>query len=305
MDYDVIVVGSGPAGLSAALVSSYYGLKVLVIESASAGGAPVNKYPWKIVENYLGFKGMTGLEIAKRMVEHAKSGGVEITENETVMDIKKENDFKVITNKSEYNSKSIILALGLGVPQKLGIKNENIDSVIYSISNPGVYKSKNVVVIGGGDSAIESAVELQKFGATVTIVHRKGEFRASGENTRKVLQSGIKVFYNTGVGEIYGDKKVKGVVLIEKETGKEDRLNADVILVSIGTSSNKEFLQRMGIKINERGSVIIDELGRTNIPGIFAAGDIVGKWLRIPEAIGEGGFAGINAFKYVKNPYWG
>jgi len=304
MEYELIIVGSGPAGLSAGLTASYFKLKTLILESGFAGGALTNQYPWKIVDNCLGFRDMTGAEIADRMVEHIKAEGVEIRENEMVTDITANEDIKVITGRGEYSAKAVILALGLGVPRKLGIPGENLDGVIYSIPKPENYAGKKALVTGGGDSAVESAMALQSAGADTTIIHRKDVFRASDENTRKINESGVKIRFNTEAKEILGDGKVEKVKLVNNQINDAESQDFDIVLVSIGTVPNKEFLGKIGIEVGEKG-VKIDELARTNIKGIFAAGDVVGTWKRIPQAIGEGGFAGINAFKYVKKPYWG
>ena len=304
-DYELIIVGSGPAGLSAGLTASYFKLKTLILESGFAGGALTNQYPWKVVDNCIGFKDMKGAEIADQMVEHIKAEGVEIKENETVTDIKPRGEsITITTGKSEYSAKSVILTLGLGVPRKLGIPGENLDGVIYSLPRPENYARKKALVTGGGDSAVESAMALQKAGADTTIIHRKDVFRASEENTRKINESGVTIKFNTEAKEILGEGKVERVKLINNQTNAEETGEVDLVLVSIGTIPNKEFLEKIGIELGEKG-VKVDELFRTNIQGIFAAGDVVGTWKRIPKAIGEGGFAGINAFKYVKKPYWG
>jgi len=303
-EYELIIVGSGPAGLSAGLTASYFKLKTLILESGSAGGALTNQYPWKIVDNCLGFKDMTGAEIMDKMVGHVKAEGAEIRENEMVTGIKANDNIIVKTGKGEYSTKAVILALGLGVPRKLGIPGENLEGVIYSIPKPENYAGKKALVAGGGDSAVESAMALQKAGTGTTIVHRKDVFRASDENTRKINESGVTIKFNTEAKEILGEGKVEQIKLLNNQTNAEEIENFDIVLVSIGTVPNKEFLEKIGIEVGEKG-VKVDELARTNIKGIFAAGDVIGKWKRIPQATGEGGFAGINAFKYVKKPYWG
>jgi len=304
-DYELIIVGSGPAGLSAGLTASYFKLKTLILESGFAGGALTNQYPWKVVDNCIGFRDMKGAEIADSMVGHIKAEGVDIRENETVTDIRPgEESIKVTTGKGEYSAKSVILTLGLGVPRKLGIDGENLDGVIYSLPKPENYSGKKALVAGGGDSAVESVMALQKAGAETTIIHRKDVFRASEENTRKINESGVAIKFNTEAKEILGEGKVESVKLINNQTNSEETSEFDLVLVSIGTVPNKEFLEKIGIELGDKG-VKVDELFRTNIQGIFAAGDVVGTWKRIPKAIGEGGFAGINAFKYVKKPYWG
>ena len=304
-DYELIIVGSGPAGLSAGLTASYFKLKTLILESGFAGGALTNQYPWKVVDNCLGFRDMKGAQVAESMVGHIRAEGVEIRENETVTDIKPgEESITITTGKSEYSTKSVILTLGLGVPRKIGIPGENLDGVIYSLPKPENYSGKKALVAGGGDSAVESAMALQKAGAETTIIHRKDVFRASEENTRKINESGVTIKFNTEAKEILGNGKVESAELTNNQSNAEETGEFDIVLVSIGTVPNKEFLEKIGIELGEKG-VKVDELFRTNIQGIFAAGDVVGTWKRIPKAIGEGGFAGINAFKYVKKPYWG
>ena len=161
-EYELIVVGSGPGGLSAALTGACYKLKTLVLESASAGGALMNNYPWKIVDNHLGFKDLNGMECAEILVRHVRDEGVEIKENEAVEDIKRVDDgIMVETTKNKYSAKAVVLAIGLGTPFKLGIPGENMDGVIYSLPDPGKYNGKRVLVVGGGDTAVECAMALQ------------------------------------------------------------------------------------------------------------------------------------------------
>ncbi len=304
--YELIIVGAGPAGLSAALTAAYFKLKTLVVESGAAGGALANIYPWKEVYCYLGFRGLKGGEIAKRMVEHVRSEGIEIHENEEVKNIikSKGKDIIVETTKGKYITNTVILATGLNVPKKLNIPGEEYDNVYYHLPVPEKFKERKVIVVGGGDTAVERALILQINGAETTLVHRRDTLRASDENIAKIKESNIEIIWNTELKKI-GRKNNKLIVtLLNKKNDKRMEMEFDSVFIAIGTTSNKEFFDRVNIKLDEKNHVIVDECARTNIEGIFAAGDIVGRWLRIPEAVGEGGYAALNAYKYIRNPYW-
>ena len=304
-EYDLIVVGAGPAGLSAALTASYFKLKTLVIESCHAGGALMNQYPWKIVENYLGFKNMEGAEVAERMVEHVKSEGAMIVENENVTEIERRGEsITVRTDKNNYQTKSVIIAIGHSIPRKLEIDGENLKGVIYSVPKPREFKGKEILVVGGGDTALECALALHKNRVKVTIAHRRDTFRASDENVQKVKNVGIEILWNTEVRTIEGNERVESVELINNETNETTKRKFEVVVPCIGTRSNADFLKSLGVMLDDRDNIVINEKAMTSVEGIFAAGDVVGRWKRIPEAIGEGGYAAINAFKYVKKPYW-
>jgi thioredoxin reductase len=311
-EYDLIVIGGGPAGLSAAITAAYYKISVLVLESASAGGALINQYPWKKVDNYLGIRGKTGMEVAKMMADHALKEGVRINENETVLDMRREakqDDAKeymlVKTSRGAYRSKAIVMACGLGSPRKLGVDGENLENVIFCLPEPEKFTGKKVVVVGGGDTAVECAVELKRKGADVTIVHRKDQFRATDKNVACVSDECVNVLWNTEVKLIEGAGEVERVHFFNNKDNTETVAAADGVLFSLGTVANTDFLHTIGIKLNEKNQIVVTPDMKTNQQGVFAAGDIVGKWIRIPQAIGEGGLAGLNAFKYVKNPYWG
>ena len=311
MDYDVIVVGGGPAGLSAAITIAYYKTSVLVLESALAGGALINQYPWKKVDNYLGISGKNGADVASLMLEHARAEGVVVHENETVLDVRREANVDdaaekiiVTTNRGVYKAKAVIIACGLGSPRKLGVEGENLENVYYSLPDPTKFKGKRVIVIGGGDTAVECAVELKRSGGDCTIAHRKDSFRATEKNVVCIKDECVNVLWNTEVKKIIGANKVEKVILLNKDN-IESAWDVDAILLSLGTVPNTEFLKKIGVKVDDKGRVSVNADQRTNLAGIFACGDIVGKWIRIPQAVGEGGLAGLNAFKYVKNPYWG
>lgn len=300
MEYELIIVGAGPAGLSAALSAAYYKLKTIVFESASAGGSPINNYPWKKVDEFLGRRNALGHEVAGSMVEHVLAEGASIRENEAVEDIKrKDSILEVKTARGVYDCKAVILAIGLGVPRRLGTEGERLSGVVYSLSKPAEYKGRKVVVVGGGDTALENALALKENGAEVCLLHRGEAFRAKETTVKKIYEAGIACKMKTEVKAIAGSKGVEKVVL--KDGGE---LQADCVLLSLGTVPNRDFLERIGVKLNDKNNVIVDQQMRTSIQGIFAAGDVTGKWIRIPNAIGEGGYAGLNAFKYIKNPYW-
>ena len=305
-EFDVIVVGGGPAGMQAALTTSYLKLKVCVIELENAGGALVNKYPWKHIDEFLGYKNMTGADAAKKIVEHVRSEGVTIKEHEEVREIIETDDgLTVKSSNGVYHCKAVVLTIGLGVPRKLGVPGEDLEGVVYSMSEPLVFKGKKVLVVGGGDTAVEQACSLSKIGAEVKIAHRKDQFRASEKNICELGECKVTYLFNTEVKEIIGADKVEKVVLTNNQTGGESEEEFDNILLLLGTTSNKDFLEKLDIEVDKKGSVVVTETMQTSRKGVFAAGDVVGRWLRIPYAIGEGGLAGLNAFKFIKNPYWG
>jgi thioredoxin reductase (NADPH) len=304
MTYDLIIVGAGPAGLSAALTACYMRLNHLVLEAGEAGGVPVHVYPWKEVDSFIGFFGVSGKGVAERMTSHVRKEGAVIHEGERMTGIKrdeKKRTFKVTTDKGVYETKAVLFASGTsGTPKKLGIPGEDNPNIQYSIADPEHYRGKNVLVVGGGDTALESALILDKSGAKVWLAHRKGEFRAMNKTQEEIKRSSVKVLFDTEVKEIIGKEKVK---VLSNKTGKEIVLGVDNIVVCIGSIFSLDFLKGLGVK-TEEDKIHVDEEMRTNVEGFYAAGDVTGRLKRIPEAIGEGHLAVYSIFKWLKKPYW-
>ncbi len=307
MIYDLVIIGGGPAGLSAALTACYLRLKHIVLEAGQAGGALTHIYPWKEVDSYLGFHGMNGLEVADKMIEHVKKEGSQIKEKERVVNIKtsmKDRVFTVVTEKKSYKTKTILFAPGVsGTPRKLGIPGEENPNICYSIDEPKSYRGKRVLVIGGGDSALEIALVLEKNGAEVYLAHRRERFRAMEKTQEMVRRSRIKILFNTELKEVFGKESIEKVKVINNVTNEETMLKVDNVVICIGFVLDLDFIKRIGVRI-EGNRIPVDEEMRTNIEGVYAAGDITGRLNRLPEAIGEGHFAVYSIFKYLKKPYW-
>jgi len=307
MVYDLIIIGAGPAGLSAALTARYLRLKHLVLEAAEAGGVLVHVYPWKEVDSFIGFYEMDGQKVAERMVTHVKKEGAVIREEERVTGIKKDvkkKIFKVKTDKGVYETKTVLFASGTsGTPRKLEIPGEDNPNVHYSITDPEHYKGKKVLIVGGGDTALESALVLNKANAKVFLAHRKDEFRAMNKTQEEIKRSNIEVLFDTEVKEITGKEKIKKVKLVNNKTNKERILEVDNIVVCIGAVFSLDFLKSLGVK-TEAEKIPVNEEMRTNVEGFYAAGDVTGRLKRIPEAIGEGHLAVYSIFKFLKKPYW-
>ncbi|NYZ76933.1 FAD-dependent oxidoreductase [Candidatus Micrarchaeota archaeon] len=307
MIYDLIIVGAGPAGLSAALTACYLRLKHLVLEAGEAGGVPVHVYPWKEVDSFIGFFGVSGKGVAERMTSHARKEGAVIHEGERMTGIKrdgKKRTFKVRTDKGVYETKAVLFASGTsGTPRKLGIPGEDNPNIQYSIADPEHYRGKNVLIVGGGDTALESALVLDKANAKVYLAHRKGEFRAMNKTQEEIKRSSVEVLFDTEVKEIAGKEKIEKVKVMNNKTNKERILEVDNIVVCIGSVFSLDFLKSLGVK-TEEDKILVDDEMRTNVEGFYAAGDVTGRLKRIPEAIGEGHLAVYSIFKWLKKPYW-
>jgi thioredoxin reductase (NADPH) len=304
MNYDLIIIGGGPAGLAAALDAEYLRLKTLVLEARKAGGALSQMYPWKKVDSFLGLKGMKGQEVSDRIVDHVKSAGVDVREGEEVQEIIAGNPFKVVTKDETFESTAVILATGVrGVPKKLGVPGEDLSGVIHFLPKPEKYADSKVLVVGGGDSAADSALGLDAIGAQVWLAHRREDLRAQDESKEDLKKSKVEMLWNTEVESITGNDKVEGAKVFNNKTSEKKDIECDTVLICIGSASTKDHLERLGIKM-ESALVEVDEDGMTSVPGIFAAGDIVCKIKRIPQALATGERAAYSAYKYIKKPYW-
>jgi len=303
--YDVIIVGAGPAGLSAALDAHYLKLNTLVLEAEKAGGALSQTYPWKKVDSCLGFYEKKGMEIADAIVGHARKAGIRIREWERVESVTKGDEFFTVkTSKAEHRSRIVILATGIrAIPRKLGVPGEGLEGVLYSVDKPSGFRGKHVLVVGGGDSAADTALGLDEAGAHVWLAHRRDELRATAENVENLKKSGVKMLWSHEVREFAGSGKLEKAHVVDKKTGKVSVLGVDAAVVCIGSMPSREYLANMGVKM-ENGLVPVGKDCMTDIKGLFAVGDIVSSLKRIPQALATGEKAAFAAYKLVKNPYW-
>ena len=301
MDYDLIIIGSGPAGLSAAQYGARANLKTLVIENGSVGGQVLNINDF---ENYHGvFPAVKGSDFINTMVEQAKAFGAEFLQG-TVSSIDKiKNQFIVKTDKGELKSFTLVIATG-AAHRKLGIPGEKELSgmgVSYCATCDGpFFKNRKIVVVGGGDSACDEATYLATLASEVTLIHRKGTLRAQKAVAEKVLNNPkIKVIFNTVVKEIKGKYKVEEVVLENTTTGEISSLGADGVFIFVGMIPQTDLVEML--PKDEGGYIKTNESMETAIKGMYCVGDIRSKPFRqVVTATSDGATAAFSAGLYIR-----
>lgn len=299
--YDVIIIGAGPAGLSAAIYAKRAMLSTLLIEKNYMGGGQIiNTYE---VDNYPGLPGINGFDLGQKMSEHADKFEVEKV-NTDVLSLDVTGDIKkVVTDDGEYEAKTLIIATG-NSPSKLNVLGEEEFTgmgVSYCATCDGAFfKNKITAVVGGGDVAFEDAIFLARGCEKVYLIHRRNEFRAQA-----VLQDELKnmpnieIITDSVVTEIKGDEQVETIIIKNVNSGISQELNVNGIFLAVGNTPNGEFIPKE-LDINDKGYIIADETGITNVPGVFAAGDIRAKKLRqVVTAVADGANAVYSVQEYL------
>jgi thioredoxin reductase (NADPH) len=306
MSYDVIIIGGGPAGLTAGLYASRARHKSLLIEKGLTGGL-VTTTEW--VENYPGFdEGILGAELARRMERQAVKFGLEIIQG-TVIDITREGNMKRVSleDGSRYEAKSIILATGAH-PRLLKIEGEDKfrgRGVSYCATCDGAfYRDKKIAVVGGGDSAVQESIFLTKFAEIVYVVHRRDKLRAEKILQERALSNAkIKFIWDTVVEKIAGDDGVNALHLKNVRTGEKSVLDVQGFFIYIGYNPNTEFLKGL-VDINADNYIVTHDNMATSAPGIFAAGDVRNKPLKqIATAVGDAATAAMAVVKYIEENF--
>jgi thioredoxin reductase (NADPH) len=310
--YDVIIVGAGPAGLTAATNTSHRGLKSLVLEKQDTpGGLPTLVYPDKIIRDHPGFPvGILGKELSRMLFMQAKNAGAEIKCDEEVLKIERRDDgfIEVKTVGDAYQGKRVILCTGIyDVPRKLDIlKDYTGPNVYYRVEIPRTFKGKKMVIVGGGDHAFDIAVQLSDIAESTTILVKEKYAKAKESTVELAKSLGIRVFYNAKPVKIFKDKSgiLESIQITNLETGETETIKAEELFVAIGFDPIKRFLENNGLKLQKDGSVKVDRILQTNIKGVFAAGDVIGEVRLIATACAEGIVAAVHAFEEIKKPYW-
>ena len=298
--YDTIIIGAGPAGMTAALYAARSNLKVALIEGGLPGGQMNNTSD---IENYPGYANISGPELAEKMFEPLENLGVEHLYG-FVKNIENHGDIKkVITDDEEFETRTVIVATGskhrlLGVP---GEEELNSRGVSYcAVCDGAFFRDQDLLVVGGGDSAVEEAIFLTQFAKSVTIVHRRDELRA-----QKVLQDRafanekINFIWDSVVKEIKGENRVESVVIENVKTNQVTEHAFGGVFIYVGLDPVSEFTKDLQIQ-DESGWIVTDDHMKTSVAGVFAVGDVRQKDLRqVTTAVGDGAIAGQEAYKYI------
>ena len=300
MEFDVAIIGAGPAGLTAAIYSARYGLKTVVFEDPSVISqlaiAP-------FIENYPGFEG-TGLDLITKMKDQALKFGAE-HKLERVEDVRKEGDiFIVKTDGGEYKARAIIIATG-GKHRELGVEGEKEFAgrgVSYcAVCDGFFFKGKRVIVVGGGNSALVDAMYLKDLGCDVTVVHRRDEFRADKAVQKRFFEKDIPVIWNSVVERIEGTSRVEKVVLKNVKTGEKMELEVEGVFIAIGVKPQTEIASKLGVELDQYGYIKVDKRQATNVEGVFAAGDCCDNPLKqVITACGDGAIAAHSVYEFLK-----
>lgn len=301
--YEIIIIGGGPAGLTAGLYSGRARRRTLLLEKAAVGGQAATT---DMIENYPGFPdGVGGFELTELMRKQAEQFEVEIREITAVDAIEADGDDRLVVTEAEtFRAKSVIIASGVE-PKTLGVHGEDElrgRGVSYCATCDGAfYRDREVAVIGGGDAAVEEAVFLTKFASKVYIVHRRDELRAARILQERALENPkIEIIWESHLKKILGDGKVEEMVVEHKNTHERTSIKLDGIFIYIGSVPNTTFCAG-SIDLDDRDFVITDEKLQTSMPGVFACGDCRANLLKqVSVAVGEGALAAVEADKYIE-----
>ena len=296
--YDLITIGAGPAGITAAIYAARKKMNFLVITKDIGGQTTLSSD----IENYTGYQYITGIELTGKFEEHMREFDIELRELEEVVGIEKVDDtFRVKTKKNVYETRTVIIASGakprtLNIPGEVEFKNRG---VTYCATCDGpLFADMEVAVIGGGNSALDATLQLINIASKIYLITINPTFRADKIMFEKVKGSSkVTILYNTRTLEVIGEKMVKGLRVETK--GEQRTLNVQGIFIEIGYVPNSDMASNL-VKCNERGEIIVDNYNRTNVPGVFAAGDVTNvPQKQIIIAAGEGAKACLSAFEYL------
>jgi len=299
--YDLIIIGGGPAGLTAGIYAQRARLKTLLVEREMVGGQIALS---DIIENYPGFPSISGMELMEKFEEHARGLGLEIKLAE-VSAIEEDGKTRVVrTSEGDLKTKTVIIATG-AKPRRLGVPGEKEltgKGVSYCATCDGpFFKEQRVVVVGGGDTAVKEAVFLSRIASKVSVVHRRDELRAEKIIQEKALKAGnIEFFWSHTLKEIKGDKGVTAVVLEDLKEKTEKTVECEGVFVFVGINPTTGFVPE-AVDMDDRGFIKANQQMETTVPGIFAAGDCrTTPLLQVATAVGDAAIAAVMAGKYAE-----
>jgi thioredoxin reductase (NADPH) len=305
--WDLVIVGAGPAGLSSGIYGARSGLKTMIIEEKMAGGTTSDA---PSVENYPGFAQISGGELAEKMTIHCKKMGVTIRELESVSSLNLQGEEKtVITHKAEHRAKALIISTGshyreIGVPGEREFRGKGVSYC--AVCDGPFFKDKRVLVVGGGNSAATAILYLSGIVGEVVVVHRRHAFRAEEALVRDIEgRKNVQVLWNTEVREILGERLVNKAVLFDNKKGDTRELAVDGVFVQVGEAPNSQIAREAGVEVDEHGYIKTDIFQRTNIAGVYAAGDVTNHPVKqVGTAVGQGITAALEAYAYIRQPYY-
>ncbi|MET1124298.1 MAG: thioredoxin-disulfide reductase [Archaeoglobaceae archaeon] len=297
--YDVAIIGGGPAGLTAALYAARYGLKTVFFETLD----PVSQLSMAAkIENYPGFEG-SGMELLERMKEQALKAGAEWKLEKVEKVLKVGENFLLVTEGGEYEARTVIVATG-GKHREAGIDGERTfvgRGVSYCATCDGnFFRGKNVVVYGSGKEAVEDAIYLHDIGCRVKIISRTPELRVEKALIEKLREREIEVVTKATIRRIVGSDKVEKVIVHLRDEGREVEIEADAVFIAIGMRPATDVVAELGVERDSMGYIKVDKEQRTNVPGVFAAGDCCDNPLKqVVTACGDGAVAAYSAYRYL------
>ena len=304
MEIELAIIGGGPAGYTAGIYAVRAGIKPVILEKEGGGGLALFS---PNIENYSGFESITGIDLMEKMRLHANKY-CEIKTFEKVKKVKKKGkQFIIETNKDKYLTKAIILCTGTEY-RKLNVKGENEllgKGVSYCATCDGFFfKDKKVAVIGGGNSALIESIYLKQIGCKeVILIHRRDQLRAENAYEDEAKKNKVKFLFNNNVEKINGSDKVESISLFNNKTSEKMDIKIDGVFISIGEIPQNDIAKELNIKLDKNGYIIVDKNQRTNIEGIYAAGDITGGLRQIITACAEGAISALSTTEVLGKKY--
>ena len=304
MNCELAIIGAGPAGYSAGIYAGRAGIDAIIFDKMAGGGLAMVS---PNIENYAGFETITGADLMDKMGKHAGKYA-KIRQFEEVINISKNKDlFDIETQEKKHTSKAILLCLGtehrkLNVPGEEDLAGKGVS---YCATCDGYFfKDKKVAVIGGGNSAVIEAIYLKQIGCKeVFVIHRRDRLRAEDTYIKNAEEVGVKIIYETHVESINGTQNVEYLIMHNTNTNEKSNLAVDGVFVSIGEEPQNMLAKKLNVKLDENGYIIVDKQQRTNIKGVYAAGDITGGLRQIITACAEGAIAALASTEVLGKQY--
>lgn len=297
---ELLIIGAGPAGLTAAIYGARAGLKTIIVSQMLGGSISEAT----LIENYPGFSQISGFELMEKIRNQAENSGVILKIPETVIKVDLSGDEKkIITDRETYLAKTVIIATGckrkkLNVPGEEKFQGRGV-SYCATCDGP-LFKGKQVMVVGGGSSAVGEALYLKGLASKVYLVHRRDELRTDAILKKRILESNIEIIWDSEVKAIEGDKYTRKVRLVNKKTNKESTVDLDGVFIYVGEEPESQLAKDAGVVVDDKNFIVVNRKQETNIKSVYAAGDVTGNIHQIGVAVGEGIIAATSAYEYIR-----